>query len=166
MGVGQDVDGQLIGFIVSQPELSDAKGPERVAFSWWGLETARVLPLVQVTLDCPYAFTVTAIVGDGSLEVPLIRYFEEIAALEEDWEGERVFQQHECLVLTCRGRYRGGFDLEISLDADMHDPRWSVQLRLFVPATEWNAMGDRLRAFFSEGGEAAIRKGAAERGNS
>ncbi len=137
-----------------EPELHDCEGPERVYFSWWGLEDPWVTPLVQVTLDCPYAFKVTAEVGDASMEGPLIRFIEEVASLEGGWEGERAFSQDEQFVITYLGCYRGEIAILVSLDSDRYEPIWTVRLRLCVAAAEWAQMVGRLRCFFAAGRDA------------
>ncbi len=138
-----------------EAEIRAADQPERVVFSWWALGEKTswgqpIVPLVEVTLDCPGAFRVKATVSNPGIGPPLLEFLEAVGALSGDWDGERTFRTPDGnLVITCFWCYRGRIFLEVSLDADTQDPVWTVQLRLRVEQDRWAGMVEQFRRFFA-----------------
>jgi hypothetical protein len=102
-----------------EAEIPGREGGMRALFTWWGIECARTMPLMEVTLEFQERIHATAIVESPEIANPLLWFLGEIAELPEPWTGERRFHSsNEKLRINC-GRCNGGvIYLDVALDAD------------------------------------------------
>lgn len=134
--------------------LRDNKGGGRMILAW--RDPGRVTPggrlltpAYDITLE--FAGQINAAAGlRTDITGPLLRFFEDLAALEGDWNEERRLSDADRqFSITCLDCYRGEVRLDVSLAADSQDPAWTVELSLWVPQDGLPEIVANLRRFIA-----------------
>lgn len=145
-----------------QAEIRDVTRPHSAVFTWGYLDPETEEGSVEMTLCFGDAFRVTTRIGDHKVGEALLRFLEEVGSLSGDWSGTREFVNvdryygSKNFAITCFWCHEGKIATEISLDADVLDPFWTIKLRrMKVDQSAWPAMVKQFRDFFavSEGWE-------------
>lgn len=133
-------------------ELVDCRRPLRVIFSWWTAPSGGPTnySMMNVTLDCPWAFKVTSTIS-GSFATELLAFIQAIARRDGDWHDAHSIQTPDGdLVISCFECVRQHIAVEVSLDSSWDDPEWTVQLRLDVASDNWRHFANQFEAFVVE----------------
>jgi hypothetical protein len=124
-----------------------------VIFAWWTSRSGGEpnYSMINVTLDCPWAFKVTSVM-DGSFAKELLLFIQEIDAREGEWKDARILKTpDEDFVISCFECWKREISVEVSLDSAWDDPEWTVQVRFDVDVERWHDFAIQFEEFFSEG---------------
>jgi hypothetical protein len=81
---------------------------------------------------------------------PLLRFLEDLAAIEGDWSEERSLRDADRqFSITCCDCYQGEVRFEVSLAAEFQDPAWTVELALCVKQGDLPEIVAKLRKFLA-----------------
>jgi hypothetical protein len=113
------------------------KGDFSVRFNWQGLGERRETVYMEVTLDSPGFHAAATVTADHDEAVGVLRFFEEFGSLSGNWQ--RDFRKWN-LSVSGWGRIDGDIGVEIALDQDFYQPRWTAAQRLIIERSAWPEM--------------------------
>lgn len=128
---------QVSDWHVLRAEVVLGGGDFSARFGWQGLEERLETAYMEVTLDAPGFHAATTVAGDHADAARVLRFLEEIGSLSGNWQ--RDFRTWN-LSVSCWGRLDGDIGVEIALDHDIYERRWTAAQRLIIERSAWPEM--------------------------